>query len=73
MAKIYGLDQAVKIIIQDVEYYQSLDQKDRSNMRVYRQRFLDGKLNFETKIKMVKKYGGEVSGFQVCGKPLNSC
>ncbi|MCG8320309.1 MAG: hypothetical protein MI921_12455 [Cytophagales bacterium] len=61
MAKIYGLDQAVKIIIQDVEYYQSLDQKDRSNMRVYRQRFLDGKLNFETKIKMVKKYGGEVT------------
>ena len=61
MAKIYGLDQAVKIIIQYVEYYQSLDQKDRSNMRVYRQRFLDGKLNFETKIKMVKKYGGEVT------------
>ena len=30
-------------------------------MRVYRQRFLDGKLNFETKIKMVKKYGGEVT------------
>lgn len=61
MAKIYGLDQAINIIIQDTEYYQSLNQKDRSNMRVYKQRFLDGKLNFETKIKMVKKYGGEVT------------
>lgn len=61
MAKIYGLDQAINIIIQDTEYYQSLNQKDRSNMRVYKQRFLDDKLNFETKIKMVKKYGGEVT------------
>ena len=61
MAKIYTLDQAIKIVFADREYYLKMNLNDRAKMRVYKQRFDDGKLNFETKVSLVEKYGGKVT------------
>ena len=61
MAKIYTLDQALNIVFDDREYYLNLDEKLRSNLRVYKKRFSENKLNVETKIKIIEEYGGKVN------------
>ena len=61
MAKTYTLDEAVKIVFADREYYLNMNLNNRAKMRVYQQRFKEGKLNFETKVSLVEKYGGKVT------------
>ena len=61
MAKIYSLDEAVKIVFNDRQYYLNMNLNDRAKMRVYKRRFDEDKLNFETKVALIERYGGTVS------------
>ena len=58
---VYPLDKAIQILFDDREYYLSLSKSDRSKMRNYKIRFKNDTLNIDTKINLIKKYGGKVN------------
>ena len=58
---VYTLDKAIQILFDDREYYLSLSKSDRSKMRNYKIRLKNDTLNIDTKISLIKKYGGKVN------------
>ena len=58
---LYTLDKAIQILFDDREYYLSLSKSDRSKMRNYKIRFKNNTLNINTKINLMRKYGGKVN------------
>ncbi|MDN5214394.1 hypothetical protein QQ020_20105 [Fulvivirgaceae bacterium BMA12] len=58
---VYSLDEAVQILFDDREYYLSLSKSDRSKMRNYKIRFKSETLSTDTKISLIKNYGGKVN------------
>ena len=60
MAKTYTLDEALQIVFNDREYYLSLPNIKREKIRKYRNRFKTHNLTMDTKLQIVKEYGGKV-------------
>lgn len=57
----YTLDEAIQILFGDREYYSSPSKSDRIKMRNFKIRFKNDPLNIDTKINLIRPYGGKVN------------